>query len=169
MKKMIVAVIALTGLSFGANAQAFANATATATIVSPISLVKNVDMNFGNLTISGPAGGTVTLMPDAAGTRVPDAGGLQLPTIEGTVSAAQFTVSGEANYTYSIILPVSATLNGSSSDMSADNFTTDVVNGDLGATGSESFYVGADLHAVSNQAAGVYVTSSPFTVIVNYN
>ena len=166
---MIAAVIALTSLSFGANAQAFATATATATIVSPISIVKNVDMNFGNLTISGPSGGTVTLEASAAATRTPDAGGLQLPTIVGTVSAAQFTVSGEPNYAYSIILPTSATLNGASSDMTADNFTTDVLNGDLGASGSESFYVGADLHAAANQAAGVYVTSAPFTVIVNYN
>jgi hypothetical protein len=171
MKKIIAVAIAFIVVSTNAHAQQpIAVATATATILSPISIVKNTDMNFGNLTVQPAAGGIVTLEPSLAATRTPSSGGgVSLSTITGTVSAAKFTVTGQALFTYDITLPASATLSNAGNDIIADNFTTSIPSGALDATGSQEFYVGADLTVNAGQAAGVYVTGSPFFVMVAYN
>lgn len=170
MKKIIAVAIALIIVSTNTNAQAIATATATATIVSPISIAKNVDMNFGNLTVQSMAGGSVTLDPSLAATRTPSSGGgVSLPAFTGTVSAARFTVTGQGNFTYDITLPASVTLSNSGNNMVADNFTSSVTSGTLTAGGTQSFYVGADLNVNAAQAPGVYVSGSPFFVLVNYN
>src|SRR2546423_565880 len=44
-----------------ASAQASATASASATIVTPITISKTVDINFGNAAVSASAGGTVVL------------------------------------------------------------------------------------------------------------
>lgn len=169
IKKLISAAVLIIVASTNLNAQASASATATATIVSPISIVKDVDMNFGNISVSTLAGGIVTLDPSAAGTRTPNGGGgVTLPAVTGPVAAAQFTVSGQASFTYDISLPVSATLSNAGNNMIADNFTSSVA-GTLDLSGTESFYVGADLNVNAAQPPGVYTTSSPFFVIVSYN
>ena len=170
IKKLMSAAVLFIVASTNLNAQASASATATATIISPISIVKNVDMNFGNIAVSTLAGGTVTLDPSAAGTRTPNGGGgVSLPAITGTVAAAQFTVSGQGSSTYDISLPVSATLSNAGNNMVADNFTSSIATGSLNVSGTESFYVGADLNVGASQPPGVYTTSSPFFVIVSYN
>ncbi|MEP7252848.1 MAG: DUF4402 domain-containing protein [Ginsengibacter sp.] len=170
IKKILSAAFAIIVASTSVNAQSGASATATATIISPISIVKDVDMDFGNVAVSTLAGGIVTLDPSPAGTRTPNGGGgVTLPAVTGTVSAAQFTVSGQASFTYDISLPVSATLSNGGNSMVADNFTSSVATGTLDASGIETFYVGADLNVNAAQAPGVYTTSSPFFVIVSYN
>lgn len=172
MTKMIAAALVLSVISFNASAQAIATATASATIVSPISLAKNVDMNFGNLSVASFAGGTVTLDPSVAATRTASGGGgLSLPAISGTVSAAKFTVSGQANFTYAITLPSSAALSGPGAPMLASAFTSSITGGigTLDGAGTQVFYVGADLDVAAAQAPGVYTTSGAFLIGVNYN
>ncbi|MFT3982248.1 MAG: DUF4402 domain-containing protein [Ferruginibacter sp.] len=169
MKKIFLAAIVLTGAAVNANAQAVATATASATIVSPISIAKDADMNFGNLSVSPSAGGTVTMEATAAATRTASlGGGVSLPANTGTVSAAQFTVSGQASFTYDLVLPTTITLVNGANAMTVENFTSSST-GTLDGTGNESFYVGADLIVDAGQAPGVYTTSSPFFVAVNYN
>src|SRR6202012_5340063 len=104
-------IIAGSNASF---AQATATASASATIITPISIVKTTDMNFGNVAVSATIAGTAVLAP--AGTRTTGgAGGVTLPATTGTVAAAAFTVSGQGNYTYAITLPTSATITGPAS------------------------------------------------------
>ena len=151
-------------------AQATASATATATIVTPISITKNIDMNFGNISVNS-SGGTVILAPN--GTRT-NTGGVTLPIITGTVTAAQFTVSGQGNYTYDITLPSSSVvLSSGANSMNANSFTCSISTtaGSLssGSPGTQTFNVGATLTINANQAAGSYTTSTPFNVTVNYN
>src|SRR6266487_5078656 len=64
------------------HAQETASATATATIVTPISITKDVDMNFGNVAVQSTNGGTLVLSP--AGVRT-TTGAVTLPTNAGTV------------------------------------------------------------------------------------
>jgi hypothetical protein len=47
--------------------------------------------------------GSGTVVLSASGSR--STGGIMLPSINGTVSAAQFTVTGEPGFTYAITLP----------------------------------------------------------------
>ena len=86
----IVTVVLATVCTNAAFAQRTATAAAGATIVEPIAMSKNVDMNFGNAAVAVSAGGSVILSP--GGTRSASGGGVTLPAATGTVSAAGFTV-----------------------------------------------------------------------------
>ena len=171
MKKFLLIIKLALGIVIIANSSLFAQASATASssvsIVTPISIAKTLDMNFGNIAASGTAG-TVILAP--AGTRA-KTGGVTLPAMVGTVSAATFTISGQASYTYSITLPGSAiTLASGGNNMSASTFTsTPTPTGTLSAGGTQTLTVGATLSVGANQVAGTYTTATPFTVTVNYN
>jgi hypothetical protein len=176
MKKTIkFFALAIVGLAFTvstfAQATATATASSTATIVTPIAITKDVDMNFGNIAVSASVAGTVTLVPDGTNSRNLT-GGITLPAVIGAVATAQFTVTGEAAYAYGITLPASALLKKvSAPDMVVDGFTcTPIVTGGiLDGAGQEVIFVGATLHVAAGQTAGVYTTAVPFPVMVNYN
>ena len=167
LSSMILAFL-LIGINAAVFAQVTATANATATIVTPISITKTVDMNFGNVAVSGTSGGTVVLAP--ASTRT-STGGVTLPSTTGTVTAASFTVNGTANYTYAITLPSSSlTITSGSNTMSVTTFTSSPsATGTLDGTGAQTLNVGATLTVAAAQAAGVYTSASPFSVTVNYN
>ena len=168
-KVLAIAVVAL-GLSNSSFAQATATAAASATIITPITIVKNVDMNFGNVAVSATLAGTVVLSP--AGVRsTGGAGGVTLPATTGTVAAASFTVSGQASYTYAITLPSTCTITDAGSHtMTVDGFnSTPSATGTLSGTGSQTLTVGATLNVAAAQAAGTYTNASGVPVTVNYN
>jgi hypothetical protein len=150
-------------ISFG---QVSATATATGIIVTPIGITNAVNMNFGNVAVSSTAG-TVVLAP--AGTRT-STGGITLPAITGTVTAAQFTVTGAANYSYTITLPTTATtVTSGANSMTVNTFTSTPASGTLSSGGAQTVFVGATLNVGGSQVAGTYLSPTPFTVTVNYN
>src|SRR5580700_7395040 len=160
-------VIAFSNSSF---AQATATASASATIITPITIVKNVDMSFGNVAVSASLAGTVVLAP--AGSRTTGgAGGVTLPSTTGTVAGADFTVSGQASYTYAITLPTTATLtDGGSHTMVVNTFTsTPSATGALSTSGTQDLKIGATLNVTAAQASGTYTNSTAVPVTVNYN
>jgi hypothetical protein len=165
--KLILAALVMMVSASGAYAQATASATATATIVTPISITKNVDMNFGNVAVQASSGGTVVLTPASARSVT---GGVTLPGVTGTVAAASFTVNGQGAYTYAITLPSSAlTITSGANTMTVNTFTsTPSATGALTA-GTQTLTVGATLNVAAGQASGVYVSGTPFDVTVNYN
>src|ERR1700744_3172143 len=162
------AVIAFSNTSF---AQATATASAAATIITPISIAKNVDMTFGNIAVSASTGGTVVLAP--AGTRTTGgAGGVTLPSTTGTVAGADFTVSGQASYTYAITLPSSTVSlsDGAGHTMDVTAFTsTPSSTGTLSSGGTQDLKVGATITVIAAQTPGVYTNSTGVPVTVNYN
>jgi hypothetical protein len=125
-------------------------------------------MNFGNIAVNTSLG-TVVLPATVAPVRTVT-GGCTLPATAGTVTAASFTVTGTAGFTYSISLPASASLIGPGAPMTANAFvsTPTVAAGGLLTGGTETLRVGATLNVAGSQTAGVY-TSAAFTVTVNYN
>ncbi len=146
----------------------FAQETATATIVTPISITKTVDMNFGNVAVQSTTGGTVVLAPDGTRTQT---GGVILPVTPGTVTAASFTVNGQGTYTYAITLPSTA-LNlsdGASHTMTVTAFTSTPSGTGALTAGTQTLNVGGTLNVGAGQTAGVYVSATPFNVTVNYN
>ena len=126
-------------------------------------------MNFGNVAIS-TALGTVELAP--TGTRTPS-GGVTLPATAGTVAAAEFDITGEPNYTYSITLPSTdhtITHSGGVETMIVNGFTSSPTpTGTLDGAGAETVTVGATLNVAGSQLSGLYVSLTPFDVTVNYN
>jgi hypothetical protein len=171
MKKIIASLgFAVAILSLAATssfAQATASASSSATIVTPISISKTADMNFGNVAVSSTAG-TVVLAP--AGTRT-STGGISLPATAGTVAAAAFTVTGQGAYTYAITLPSSALTitDGGTNSMTVSNFTSTPSSTGTLSSGTQSVEVGATLNVGGSQAAGSYTSATPFDVTVNYN
>jgi len=169
VKSIVIAasVIAISNTSF---AQATATASASANIITPITIVKTVDMNFGNVAVSATLSGTTVLAP--AGTRTTGgSGGVTLPATTGTVSAASFTVSGQASYTYAITLPSTCTItDGASHNMTVNSFTsTPSATGTLSSGGTQTLNVGATLNVAAAQASGTYTNATGVPVTVNYN
>ena len=173
--KAIIHILSLTTIMFGTESGLLAqttsiNGTASALLITPITIVKNVDMSFGNLAVSSTTSGTVILTPSSART-TGGSGGVTLPATTGTVSAADFTVSGQAGYTYAITLPTSATLNdGSGHTMTVNTFVSAPVStGTLSGGGTEDLAVGATLNVTAGQVPGMYTNASAVPVTVNYN
>lgn len=171
MKKITLIISMFTlcvGFSSSALAQVSDFAVTSSTIVAPISIVKDIDMNFGDIAVQGGVAGTVIMTP--AGGLTPSAG-ITLPT--STSSAAQFTVGGETGYTYSITLPASVvltdTVSATTMTVNAFNSTPTVAAGGTLTGGSETVFVGATLNVGALQAAGVYSNATDLVVTVNYN
>ncbi len=168
-KVLAIASIFIAGAT-ASFAQASATASASATIITPITITKTADMNFGNIAVSATIAGTAILAP--GGTRTTGgAGGVTLPATTGTVAAASFTVSGQASYTYAITLPTSCTLSdGASHSMTVNTFTSSpATTGTLSGTGTQTLNVGATLNVSAAQASGTYTNATGVPVTVNYN
>ena len=169
VKAIVIAAVVL-GCTSSSFAQATATASASATIITPISISKTVDMNFGNVAVSATIAGTAILAP--GGTRTTGgAGGVTLPATVGTVTAASFNVTGQGTYTYAITLP-SGTINITSgaNTMGLTAFTSSPsATGLLSAGGTQTLTVGATLNVAAAQPAGSYTNATAVPVTVNYN
>jgi hypothetical protein len=171
--KSFFLAIVMIAFSVSTFAQVNATASAAATIVAPIAISKNVDMDFGNVAVSA-APGTVVLTPIGGRSTT---GGVTLPATAGTVTAASFGVSGQASFTYSITLPAGATTisDGAAATMTVTTWTSNPTpTGALDGTGNQTLTVGATLNVGGSQTPGAYSSgaaggSGDFTVTVNYN
>jgi len=166
MKKILISAGALAALALSTPAFAAtsntASANATVNIVSPLSVVKNTDLNFG--TIVGPFAGEVVHV-DSAGTRTCP---VTLTCSGATVTAASFTVSGTKSQGITLTLPSSVTLNGSVSGTLSVDLSGDepAASQTLNASGNYTLNIGGKLTIPSGTVDGVY--SNTFSVTANY-
>jgi len=173
MKRIIKAFLILffsAGRALTSFAQSHVITTVSAAVITPISIIKNVDMSFGNVAVSPTVAGAAILSP--SGTRTTGgAGGVTLPATAGTVTAASFTVLGQANYTYAITLPGSCTIyDGSGNTITGNAFTSSPSSsGLLSISGTQVLNIGATLNFAAGQPAGSYTNASGLPVTVNYN
>jgi len=166
----LIIVFAVAGLTLLAasdsNAQQSSltsSSSIAATVVSPISVSTTTDLSFGVVIASGVPG-TVTVTP--AGARSAS-GGATLGSA-ATVSPAIFTVTGDANNSYSITLPASGLVTCGATSMVVDSFTsTPTPTGDLGPGGSQTLTVGASLQVNNSQTICTYSGSVDVTVAYN--
>jgi hypothetical protein len=174
--KSFAAVVALLAFSSDAFAQLGDNqqtATVSATIITPITLTKTTDMNFGNLSVLSNTGGYIDMNPSSV--RTPN-GGVSTAGAAGTVTAAAFTVNGANNYTYVVTMPAGVTtISNGTDNLTVDNFVCSLgvgasPTGTLNASGTQNFTVGARLNVPANSSAGTYNQgSNTFQITVNYN
>lgn len=147
------------------SAQVNATATASATILTGISITKVQDMNFGRLN-PGTSGGTATI--STSGVVTPTGDVTKLAGV--TATAATFTVSGETGYTFSITLPSSDyTISYLTNNMTVNTFVSDPTPTGTIAGGGTTLSVGAKLTVSAGQVSGTYTNGTGFTVTVNYN
>lgn len=130
-----------------------------------IAIENTQALSFGSF-VAG-SGGSVAI--STSGARSASGDVYLFPSSEGT--AAQFTVSGDPNATYTIQLPGNdfVKLTGPGADMGINDFVSSPsgTGGQLSATGSQTLSVGGTLSVGSGQTPGDY--SGSFTVTVNYN
>jgi len=177
MKKLIlsaIVILSFSAVSFGVPTVAPTNtatATVTANIIQPITITNNSALGFGNIA-TGVAG-TVLLNP-ANASRTASSGVVLPPTQTGSVTAADFTVSGEGGTAYTLTLPAQTNITQGGNNISINAFTstlTSLSGGILGGTGgtigTQDVKVGATLNILSTQVPGSY--TGTFSVTVNYN
>ncbi len=164
MTKFFGISIILLGFTAGAFAQVHDFATATATIMTPITIAKTVDLNFGNLAVNATAG-TLVLATDNG--RSVTGGVTVMPG--GTISAASFTVTGVPAATYSISLPASIVITDGTNNMTVNAFITSPTPTGTLTGGTSTLLVGATLNVLASQPAGIYTNPTDLIVTVNYN
>lgn len=158
---------AMIGLSLSANAQATGTVVTNAEVITPISIAGDVALEFGSI-VGTTAGGTVTIATDGTRTGTTEL----IPSNVGTApAAAQFTVTGQEDYTYSLTLPTVAfaITNGATGTMDVDGFTSNETGNLTG--GTEVINVGATLTVGVNQESGTYTSAigEELSVTVQYN
>jgi len=140
-------------------------AQATGTLLFPLEIVKNRDLDFGNVGTTAAAG-TVVINPETD--TISSTGGASL--LGGTPHAAQFTGAAKGNNVVIIRIPkqpVTLTRVGGTQTMIADNFTLQGLDKRaVAARVAFDFRVGATLNVNANQAEGTYVGT--FDVSIQY-
>lgn len=149
----------------GASAHAATDtASASAEVITPISITNTGDLAFGRF--SANSGGGVVIATDGSRSTT---GSVALYT-GSTVSAASFDVAGLDGASYAITLPADGTItlsDGASATMAVDAFASNPSGTGVLTGGSQSIAVGATLTVASGQTPGVYTGS--FDVTVEYN
>ena len=162
LRLAIVGAVAAASFASSAQAATSATGTATAEVLSTLTVTNTADLRFGQ--IAANTGGTVSVGADLS---VSSTGGL---ISTGTRAPATFDVTGSPNAMVIVSLPTSAvnlTRVSGTETMSLDNFNTNP-NGafQLDSTGAGSFAVGGTLTVASGQVAGTY--EGTFSVSVEY-
>jgi len=165
---MIAAAILLAGFGTNANAQATDYATATAVLVTPISIAKSADMHFGTLAASGTAG---TVVLNYANATTPF-GGVSKPAGGISPTTASFTVTGEGTSGFSIAFPASITLTSGVNTMSVA-ISSEAGTASTLVGGTKVIKFGGTLSVAAAQPGGTYlndeVDNTGLYVTVNYN
>jgi hypothetical protein len=165
MKKSILLSIVMLAFTASMYGQVSDIATATATVLAPLSITADVDLNFGSFAAS--TAGTVIV--DDGGGRT-ETGGIAL--IGAGVTAASFTITGAPTATVAITLPtlpITLTSGGNNMDIIALDPSIATPTTVLPGGGSATLNIGATLDVAAGQPAGVYTNTTDLEVIVNYN
>lgn len=143
---------------------ASANAIATVKIVGPLSLTKNVDLNFGSIASSSETG-SVVVDPDGTVTTF---GGVTVVD-SSLITAASFGVSGPPDTSFTITLPGWVELkNEFNNSISLYSVVSNPEwTGTLDANGTATLLVGASITVNASQGVGVY--QGDLLVTVNLN
>ena len=160
---LAVAILGFTSATFAQSNATNATATASATLLTPLSISKNVDLNFGNIASSNEAGTAV--LTTASG--ISRTGGVAI--LDGvTPTAAQFTVVGASSETYSMQAPSSIKLKSGSVELNLSLVYDKNATGNVLTGGSSTILVGGTLSIPANTVAGTYSNTTDLKITVNY-
>jgi hypothetical protein len=140
------------------------SATGQVSLLSPLSVLKNADLNFGDLVVSGA--GTAVVDPVAGSLATTGS----VTKAGASAHAALFTGTGSKNSIVHIRVPttpITVTRVGGTETMTVSNWTLDgAANRRVPASDIFTFAVGATLNVAAGQAAGIY--NGTFQVTVQY-
>ena len=130
--------------------QASSTASASATLVEPITITKSIDK------IAGGDGEVIIISAKVVMTSVGNSSKvnkINLPATSGLFTAASFSFSGLSGYSYAFTVPSVPTIFKNGSKMME----------------IESSFDDSTLNAGKDMVAGVFVSVTPYNVTVNYN
>lgn len=159
------AIFAFSTISFGQDTST-ETANAGANIITPISIVKVKDINFGDLVPSLST--AVTVVMNQSGTITSDAQYF-LANSSTSRTAASFTISGKADHAYKINCPATIDLVGPGEAKMTLTFDASLAIDGTPLTltgGTQTLNLGGSLALAANQTAGAY--SKEFNVTVAY-
>lgn len=158
-------VLALFIGSTGLANAATENGSATATVVTPVTVTQSQELNFGQFA-AGDTAGTVVISTAGAHSQT---GGVVLMSGSTGQQAGQFDITGEGDNAISVTVGSTATLSDGTNTMAV---TIDATPPTQLTSGSATLNVGGTLSVDANQPAGTYNTAnasgSTYTVTVNY-
>jgi len=172
--KNIFAIAILSVIALGVNAQTHANAnmSAGATVLSQLTITKNTDVNFGNISSTTP--GAVVMNPKTASN---DAYLGESATKGKLTIAAANTTSIEINWAPTVTLTNGTPAQDMTLTLDVYGNTTDAAGSSTGitspanvttsASGAYFIYVGGSLGTLASQTAGTYTGTANFTVEYN--
>jgi hypothetical protein len=165
LKTIFASLILITFATVNVNAQNEATETgeANATIIAPLTLTENRTLEFGEL-VKSSTGGTVAVPAEENPAERTFGGGIT--SIPADVwRSAEFTVGGDDNYSFSIDLDESITLDGpESATMSVATSMSAAETGNTTSGGTFKFWVGGTLTIAADQVTGSYNGSYEVTV-----
>jgi len=180
----IAGTLILAGLVSGQVMAQVADATATAavnaTVLTPISITQEADLKFGSFAIDATNAGTVVISA-INGARSFTGGAAVVPASASDFNTAEFNIAGEANATFSVLLPASVLLTGpAGSTLTVDAFTvgidgiqkvleTNATTGVIKENGKANMLVAATLNVIAGTPAGTYANATGLQVTVAYN
>jgi len=162
--RLLAATIALLLPAAAVSAPVSAPSTGKATVLKSLSVLKQADLDFGELVVSGA--GTAAIDP-VSGTMATT--GLVTP-IGSTAHPAMFTATGSRNSVVIIHVPsspVTLTRVGGGGTMTISDWTLDgKINRRMPPESAFNFSVGGTLNVGAAQAEGTY--TGTFAVTVQY-
>ena len=176
MKKTILFTILMIAATI-TNINAQVSTSASADLLVAMVINQTTPLNFGSSVLTSAAGGTIEL-PSNSITRV-YSGGVATSVASPAPTNAAYTVSGNANQTYAVVLPTTTkvthtTVNVGAFEMNItlmkarfNGAAADATVSNLSAEGTDSFTVGGTLTVLPNQVGGQY--TGTFQVSVDYN
>lgn len=170
-RRLVVASAAVLGTAAASHsfaAPASTTATTTATVVTPIAIAKAQDLSFGQFAAG--TGGTVVLTTAGAKSKTGD-----VVLTAGTSTAAQFTVTGQADASFSIGITDNDLTHSTDALQKMSFVTTHDLGGGAANNpstgtltgGTQTIFVGGTLTVGSAQTVGTY--NGTVTAEVNYN
>lgn len=164
---LAIAILGFTSASF---AQSSATATSTAELLTPLSIIKDIDLSFGRIASSATAG-TAAIEASEVGTRTVTNG---VAALGGSPSPAKFTVTGAKDQYYGMVTPPSTIqlTNESDGTKKLDLVLTYSNNAKesrkFDSNGKNIFYVGGSINIPAGTIAGIYSNATGLTVTVAY-
>jgi spore coat protein U-like protein len=162
--RLLAATIALLLPAAAVSAPVSAPSTGKATVLKSLSVLKQADLDFGELVVSGA--GTAVIDP-VSGTMTTTG---PINPIGSTAHPATFTATGSRNSVVIIHVPsspVTLTRVGGGGTMTVSDWTLDgKINRRIPANSAFNFSVGGTLNVGAAQAEGTY--TGTFAVTVQY-
>jgi hypothetical protein len=160
----------LTLTSAGAALAQSDTGSGTITILRPVTVTKDADLEFG--TVTRPPSGTANVTIAAAtGARTVGAG---IVEVGATNQQAQFTIDGEGGQSVSITIDASFLMSQGGDDLTvttnndlAGGLTTQTLSNTLGSAGDLVVQVGGEVTLADTTTTGTY--TGTFTVAAAYN